>query len=267
VQGQIPANYLAPLSGAPQLVGTFRVEDPNALARIAFIEALERHGVDITAATVAANPAGLLPATSNYPAGTELARYVSAPWSQHARLVLKVSLNLGANLALSLFGLENGVRTVDQALAVERETLISDFGIDGSLFSFPTNGSGTPDSQAAPQALVRLLVEMAKSPVAVPYEDCLPVLGVDGSLAPYGTNLPGRGRVYAKPGTSILPDDQGQLQLKALCLAGYIDTLSGRKVAYALMVNDAGPVSDIETDVGAVFSDQAEISSLIYESL
>jgi D-alanyl-D-alanine carboxypeptidase/D-alanyl-D-alanine-endopeptidase (penicillin-binding protein 4) len=156
---------------------------------------------------------------------------------------------------------------VDQALAVERETLISDFGIDGSLFSFPTNGSGTPDSQAAPQALVRLLVEMAKSPVAVPYEDCLPVLGVDGSLAPYGTNLPGRGRVYAKPGTSILPDDQGQLQLKALCLAGYIDTLSGRKVAYALMVNDAGPVSDIETDVGAVFSDQAEISSLIYESL
>lgn len=267
VQGSIPENYRAPLSAAPQLVGTFRVEDPNAFARIAFIEALERRGVEVTAATLAPNPDGLLPAGRSYPPETELARYLSAPWAQHARLILKVSLNLGANLALSLFGLEQGARTVEQALAVERTTLISELGIDGSLFSFPTNGSGTPDSQAAPRALVQLLIAMAKSPVAEPFADSLPVLGVDGSLAPYGIDLPGRGRVAAKPGTSLLPDEQGQVQLKALCLAGYIDTLSGRRVAYALMVNDAGPVTDIETDVGAVFTDQAAISSLLCESL
>lgn len=267
VQGQLPVGYRAPLSGETAYVGTFRVEDPSSFARIAFIEALERRGVQVVAATVAPNPAALLPSSTAYPAGTELARYESAPWSQQLRLVLKVSLNLGANLALSLFGLEKGTRTVEGALAAERETLISQVGIDGSLFSFPTNGSGTPDSQAAPRALVDLLVYMAKSPVAAPYQACLPVLGVDGSLAPYGEGLPGRGHVFAKPGTSLIPDEQGELQLKAMCLAGYIETRGGRKVAYALMLNDAGPVTDIETDVGGAFQDESDISSILYEKL
>ena len=57
------------------------------------------------------------------------------------------------------------------------------------------------------------------------------------------------------------------LQLKAQNLAGYINTKSGRTVAYALMVNDAGPVREIATDVAEVFEDEATISSAIYESL
>lgn len=267
VQGQISVDYRAPLSGESSYVGTFRAEDPESLARVAFIEALELQGVQVLAPTVAPNQPSRLPAFSSYPADSEIASYSSAPWFQHARLILKVSLNLGANLALSLFGLTDGETTVQGALAAERATLISEVGIDGSLFSFPTNGSGTPDSQAAPRALVQLLLHMARSPVGAPYQQCLPVLGVDGSLAPYGQDLPGRGRVFAKPGTSILPDDQGNPQLKAMCLAGYIETRSGRKVAYALMVNDAGPVTDIESDVGGAFQDQAEISSLIFETL
>jgi D-alanyl-D-alanine carboxypeptidase/D-alanyl-D-alanine-endopeptidase (penicillin-binding protein 4) len=55
--------------------------------------------------------------------------------------------------------------------------------------------------------------------------------------------------------------------LKAQNLAGYIETKSGRLVAYALMVNNAGPVVDIEADVSGVITDEAEISNLIYENL
>ena len=40
----------------------------------------------------------------------------SAPFDQVARLVLKVSLNLGANLSLSLFGLTKDATTIDGAL-------------------------------------------------------------------------------------------------------------------------------------------------------
>jgi D-alanyl-D-alanine carboxypeptidase/D-alanyl-D-alanine-endopeptidase (penicillin-binding protein 4) len=268
VSGEIPVGYAAPLSGAPTFVGTFRVEDPDAFMRTAFIEALARNGVTVSAPAVAPNPEALLP-TTPYDSATRVAVHQSAPYVQTARLVLKVSLNLGANLALSLFGVEQGARTIDEALAAERQALIG-LGINGDQFEFPTNGSGTPDSEAAPRALVDLLVDMHNSPDAEVFQDALPILGVDGSLATSGTDLPAKGHVYAKTGTSILPgDDPGTFVVKAQNFAGYIETKSGRTVAYALMVNDAGEVdpSDIEGSLTPVITDEAKISNIIYESL
>ena len=272
VSGEIPVGYKAPLTGIGSFVGTFRVEDPDAFARTAFIEALARNGVAVTAPAVAPNDASKLSATvmpGSYPSDNLVATYQSAPFAQTAQLVLKVSLNLGANLSLSLLGLTEGQRTVQGALAAEREILTTKFGVDGAQFDFPTNGSGTPDSRAAPRALVQMLTAMHKTPVAAQYLAALPVLGENGSLATTGTTLPGKGHVFAKPGTTISPDANGEFQLKAQNLAGYIETKSGRTVAYALMVNDAGPVdlADIGTDVGEVFEDEATISSAIYESL
>ncbi len=58
-----------------------------------------------------------------------------------------------------------------------------------------------------------------------------------------------------------------RIELKAQNLAGYIETKSGRLVAYTLMVNDAGAIEDIETDVTTVITDEARISSIIYENL
>ena len=253
-----------PLTHLNSYVGTFRVEDPAAFARVAFAEALARHGVTVTQnalTTSAPLPIGT-PALSD-----QVASYTSAPYSETARLVLKVSLNLGANTALSLFGLEKGERTIAGALAAERTALTQQYGLDPESFYFPTNGSGSPDSEASPTALVNFLIAMNRSSVAAEYLNSLPILGVDGSLSATGTTLPGKGHVFAKTGTTVAPDAGGDLQLKAQCLAGFIETKSGRKVAYALMVNDAGPVTDIETDVGGVFEDEGVISSLIYESL
>ena len=267
VYGNIPIDYAAPLSSIADFVGTFRVEDPNPFARTAFIEALERNGVTVAANPVADNPSTILPSGFSYSDSTLVAGYDSAPFSETAKLILKVSLNQGANLSLSLFGLENEQHTVDGSLEAERQTLVEEFGIDPTQFDFPTNGSGSPDSQAAPRAIVKLLIGMTSTPVAAEYEAGLPILGVDGSLANTGVDLPGKGHVFAKTGTTLAPDSEGVLQLKAQNLAGYIETRSGRKVAYALMVNDAGPVDDIETDVGGVFQDEAEISSILYELL
>lgn len=268
VSGQIPLDYTAPLSGDSAFVRTFRVEEPNAFMRTAFIDALTREGVTVAAPTVAENPVSRLPEPGAYPAGSQVAGFESPPYAQFARLILKVSLNLGANLSLSLFGVEEGAETIDGALAAERETLIGEFGLDGAQFEFPTNGSGTPDSEAAPRALVDLLIGMQGTDVADLYRQALPIMGVDGSLATTGVDLPGKGKVFAKTGTTIVPGDDGEtLQLKAQNLAGYIETKSGRLVAYALMVNDAGPVVEIGEDVTAVLDDEARISSIIYENL
>jgi D-alanyl-D-alanine carboxypeptidase len=192
----------------------------------------------------------------------------SAPYAQAARLVLKVSLNLGANLSLSLFGLDQGRRTVQGSLAAERRALIHRYEIPGNQFRFPTNGSGTPDSQASPRALVQFLRAMTRNRAARAYEAALPILGRDGSLASTGTTLPARGHVRAKPGTTILPGADGKtLELKAQNMAGYITTKTGRRLAYALMVNDVGAIADVESGVGEVFQDEAEIANAIYEAL
>jgi D-alanyl-D-alanine carboxypeptidase/D-alanyl-D-alanine-endopeptidase (penicillin-binding protein 4) len=224
--------------------------------------------VRVAAAPVGPNPRALLPRRSAVVGQPRVAVYRSAPYAQVARLVLKVSLNLGANLSLSLLGLDHGQRTVEGALAAERRALVRRFGIDGRQFDFPTNGSGTPDSRATPRAIVDLLRAMTRTRVAEPFAAGLPVMGVDGSLATVGTDLPARGHVRAKTGTTIAAGADGEtMQLKAQNLAGYITTRSGRRVAYALMVNDAGPVSEIETDVAAVLADEAAISNAIYEAL
>jgi D-alanyl-D-alanine carboxypeptidase/D-alanyl-D-alanine-endopeptidase (penicillin-binding protein 4) len=273
VSGEIPVDYVAPLTGINSFVGTFRIEEPDAYMRTAFIEALGRQGVSVTAPAVAANAADALSATvvpGDYPADTLVASYESAPFAQTAQLVLKVSLNLGANLSLSLLGLTQGQKSIQGALAAERQILVDKYGVNGDQFDFPTNGSGTPDSRAAPRALVQMLTAMSKTDVAEQYRAALPVMGEDGSLATAGVDLPAAGHVFAKPGTTVEPTADGQgLTLKAQNLAGYIETKSGRTVAYALMVNDAGPVT-METlgeDVGEVFGDEAAISSAIYESL
>ena len=193
-------------------------------------------------------------------AETQVAAYVSPPYAQEARLILKVSLNLGANLALMKHGLAHGARTVETALAAEREALVGDLGLDPAGFDFPTNGSGSPDSRATPRATVNLLAAMAASPVAAPYRAALPILGVDGSLAGTGTTLPARGHVLAKTGTTL-----GEGQLVAQNLAGYIDAKSGRRLAFALFLNDAGPVQAIE-DVTDVFEDEAVVTSAFWEA-
>jgi PBP4 family serine-type D-alanyl-D-alanine carboxypeptidase len=260
VEGDIPVGFQAPLSGGPDLVQTFRIENPAAFARIAFIEALQRAGVTVTAAPLSANPADKLPAPDAYTPDTRVAQFVSPPYAGYARLILKVSLNLGANLSLMLFALAHGKRTITDALAVERQTLIDRLGLQPDSFAFPTNGSGSPDSQASPRAVVRLLSEMAKSDVAEVYRTALPILGVDGSLAESGLDLPGKGHVFAKTGTTIADG-----ALKAQNLAGYVEAKSGRRLAFALFLNDAGPIQSI-ADVAAVMEDEAAITNAIYES-
>jgi D-alanyl-D-alanine carboxypeptidase/D-alanyl-D-alanine-endopeptidase (penicillin-binding protein 4) len=259
LSGTIPVGFRAPLSQSPTLVQTFRIEAPTAFARTAFIEALERAGIAVTAPAVADNPAGSLPAPGSYTAGNRVAQFLSPAYSEYAKLILKVSLNLGANLSLMLFGLSRGKRTIADALGAERQALIQEVGIDGGAFNFPTNGSGSPDSQATPRAVVQQLTSMAARDVASFYRAALPILGADGSLATAGLDLPARGHVFAKTGTTV---ENGEL--KAQNLAGYVDAKSGRQLAFALFVNDAGPLQSL-SDIGEVFEDQAAITNALYE--
>ena len=271
VSGQIATDYVSPLPGVKTLVQTFIVDDPTdinspaslevpaAFARTTFIEALKRAGVTVTARLVAPNPLDKLPPPDSYPADTQVAELVSAPYAHYSKLILKISHNLGANLSLMLFGLNHGVDTIKSALSVERATLIDRDGLDGQGFDFPTNGSGSPDSRASAGTTVRLLAFMERQKTFPYYFHSLPILGVDGSLAVIGIGSPAQGKVFSKTGTFL---EGGKIG--AQVLAGYIDAHSGRRLAYALYVNDAGAISGI-SDVIDVIEDEAAISTIIQQ--
>jgi D-alanyl-D-alanine carboxypeptidase/D-alanyl-D-alanine-endopeptidase (penicillin-binding protein 4) len=94
----------------------------------------------------------------------------------------------------------------------------------------------------------------------------LPILGVDGSLA--GSATPGSkaiGHVYAKTGTTVdeNPLSGGGVAL-AKALAGYVDTASGKRLVFAIYVNNV-PVGSVD-DIMTLGSDVAHISELIYAS-
>jgi D-alanyl-D-alanine carboxypeptidase/D-alanyl-D-alanine-endopeptidase (penicillin-binding protein 4) len=260
ISGNIPVDYKSPITGKPEFVGTFRIENHDSYARTAFIEALQRAGVTVASAPVGPNPVDKLPAEGTYNPDEQVAAFVSPVFADYAKLIMKVSLNLGANLSLTHFGLENGDRTLPGALAVERQALIDEVGIDGGAFDFPTNGSGSPDSRATPRAEVEMLAWMSTTPVAEEYKKAFPILGVDGAFSEIGTDDPARGHVFLKPGTTL---ENGELV--AQNVAGYIDTKSGKRLAFVLFMNDYGPIGDV-TDVLKVFADEGAITNAIYEN-
>ncbi len=275
VSGQIAVDYKPPFAGVQTLVRTFAVDNPadtdspaslqvpTEFARTTFIEALRRAGITVKAPLLGPNPTRKLPPPDCYPADSEVATLVSTPYAQYSKLVLKISHNLGANLSLMLFGLSHGVNTIQQALEVERKTLTEHDGLDGNGFYFPTNGSGSPDSEASAKTTVKLLQFMKDQPDFSPFFQSLPILGVDGSLAEFGSNSPARGKVFAKTGTYLAAGKIG-----AQVLAGYIGARSGRNLAYALYVNNAGDAG-VPPDLSRVLSvieDEAEISTIIQQS-
>ncbi|WP_158936911.1 D-alanyl-D-alanine carboxypeptidase/D-alanyl-D-alanine-endopeptidase [Burkholderia sp. S171] len=254
----IPLGYVSPLVGNGLYVNILRVEDPPSFARTAFVDALTRAGVSVTAPAVEPNPSAALPPTQDYPSTSQVASFTSLPYSEFAKLVLKVSLNTGANLSLMYQGLAQNVRTVGDALGTERKFLTGTLGLDGAGFNFPTNGSGTPDSQATARTTATLLSKMSSLPVYQVYHDALAILGVDGSLAAVGKNVVGKEHIFVKSGATL----QGR-EMVAMNMAGYIDAKSGRRLAYALFVNNAGPITAL-TDTLEVFDDEATILGILY---
>lgn len=253
----IPADYRS-FVGNALYVSNLRVEDPPSFARTAFIDALVRAGVTVAAPAVQRNDASRLPASASYSSATQVASYTSLPYSEIAKLILKVSLNTGANLSLMYQGLTKGARTVSDALVTERQYLTGTLGLDPAGFNFPTNGSGSPDSRATARTTVQLLTTMSRLPIYPVYRNALSILGVDGSLAAIGKDVAGKEHIAVKSGATVSGG-----QMIAMNMAGYMDAKSGRRLSYAVFVNNAGPVTAL-SDTLDVFDDEATILGIVY---
>ncbi|HYJ98329.1 MAG TPA: D-alanyl-D-alanine carboxypeptidase, partial [Burkholderiaceae bacterium] len=268
LRGSLPADFVPPLTGAFPLVRTFRIVEPSNYARTVFIEALARAGVAVDAAAVAPNPVQLLPARGSYVDATRVAELVSHPYKDHVKHVMKVSYNIGADLALMLFGLTQGANTLQGALAAEQQALTAQFGIPAGDMHF-IDGSGGDDSAATGAAVTALLAQMSKRPSFADYLAAYPLLGVDGSLSfvnefASDPSLAGaKGQVHGKTGTYVPLTAQGPVY-RAQALAGYIFSKGGRRLAFALVVNEVGALTGVE-DVLPVFQDQGTIAAILWK--
>ncbi|TAJ45462.1 D-alanyl-D-alanine carboxypeptidase/D-alanyl-D-alanine endopeptidase [Methanofollis fontis] len=256
VSGTVPAD-----AGTVNL--TSNVAVPAAFARGLFIDALERAGVAVAAPATGENPSADLPAT--YGADEQVAKLVSPPFSEYAKVTLKVSQNLYANCLLGIIAAHAGYDTVDAGLFAEGAFLESAGVNPDSLLL--ADGEGSIKNRISPLAATDLAVFMAGSENYEPLFDAMPILGVDGTLAGGAEpGDPGYGVIHAKTGTSIAGDMKGRLFVYARGLLGYMTTAKGTPITFVIYVNNVPGLESME-DLGDLVTDVNRVAVLIYENL
>jgi D-alanyl-D-alanine carboxypeptidase/D-alanyl-D-alanine-endopeptidase (penicillin-binding protein 4) len=208
-----------PMGGAWS--GRLAVADPARCAVTAFRGVLESKGIRVMG--------GVSTSREPRPAGARvLAAHDSPSMAEMIRVVNKESQNLHAETLLRLVGLEvkgegSAAKGHEAATELARRLGVPDEGwglVDGS-------GLARTDL-LTPRGLVALLAAMDRHPHAAAFRDSLPVAGVDGTLEKRMKGTPAEGRVAAKTGTLRL----------ANALAGYVTTLRGERLAFAIVVNN-----------------------------
>ncbi|MFE2723520.1 D-alanyl-D-alanine carboxypeptidase/D-alanyl-D-alanine-endopeptidase [Kitasatospora sp. NPDC059327] len=240
------------------------VQDPDAFGRTALIEALARAGVTVTAPPTGPNPVGVVPAS--YDGTQRVAAFVSPVYAEYARLILKVSHNLGANLGICLMAVAAGSHQCEDGFPV-LEDFLRQAGIDPTKVQLLDGRGGNPVDRVTPDVENEILHYWQGTPEATRFREALPILGVDGSLAGACAGCPtcpGKGKVWAKPGTVAGLDAVNQrLAIGAETLGGYLDAGHGRLHTFYLAVNGAS-TKDITTFFDVV-NDLNRIAGLLQE--
>ncbi|SEM56058.1 D-alanyl-D-alanine carboxypeptidase/D-alanyl-D-alanine endopeptidase [Streptacidiphilus jiangxiensis] len=249
-------------AGSQPVLRTSPIVDPNTFGRTALIEALGRAGVTVTAKATGPNPE----APGSYAHDPQVAAYVSPPYHEYAKLILKVSHNLGANLALC--NMATVVAHTDDCFgggfAVEHRFLTDVAHVDPQQFQLDDGRGGDATEKATPIGLSEILDYWLHTPDATAFRRSLPILGVNGSNAISCPDCPAKGKVFAKPGTVIGLDRlNSQLDIADQSQAGYLLTDDGHLVIFVVLVNSA-TTPDIAGAV-RIFDDTNQISALLQE--
>jgi D-alanyl-D-alanine carboxypeptidase/D-alanyl-D-alanine-endopeptidase (penicillin-binding protein 4) len=200
--------------------GRLAVADPASCTAAVFASVLEAKGIQI-ASGVATSHDALPPDTRM------LAAYEGLPMAEMIKVVNKESQNLHAEMLLRLVGLKNGEGSVEKG-ALAAFALAERLGVPATGWSIQ-DGSGLSRADLlTPAGLAALLVAMDRHPHAAAFRDSLPIAGVDGTLETRMRGTAAEKRVLAKTGTSQLIN----------ALAGYVTTVRGERLAFAVFVNN-----------------------------
>ena len=243
----------APVQG---LHAPLAVEDPAEFTAAAFQDALLRRGVKVNGNATSAHryaegtgdftgeraePLKLAPravVTMEAPRDGRkvLATHISVPVAQDITVTNKVSQNLHAELILRMLGktfAKDG--SLAQGARVVRQFLV-DAGVSDADFFFYDGSGMSMDDRIAPRAYTKLLAYASRQAWGEAWRSTFPVAGVDGSLAGRFRNSPLKGKLWAKTGTLN----------ETNALSGYLQTASGKTLAFSILVNGHRPGSQAE---------------------
>jgi D-alanyl-D-alanine carboxypeptidase/D-alanyl-D-alanine-endopeptidase (penicillin-binding protein 4) len=119
-----------------------------------------------------------------------------------------------------------------------------------------------------PEFMTSYLAYMAKQKNFQLFHDSLPILGKDGTLFQIQVNSAAAGHVFAKTGTYAIGNLlHKKIMVTSKALAGYMTTKNGKRLAFAIYVNNV-PVG-LEADAIRDIVGQAvgEIAAAAYETM
>lgn len=214
VRGVVP---LGTKANAPEEAIT--VTEPALYAGYVFRDRLAREGILVLGGV----KSGTLPQDA-----TELAVHRSAPLSQILSLLMKPSDNLIAEVLLKTLGAEiKGQGTTNAGIEVETE-FCQQIGMDLTALKI-VDGSGLSRLNfISPNNLITLLAYMYGHKHASIYINSLPVAGVDGTLRNRMKGTAAEKNVRAKTGYVS----------RVSSLSGYVNTMSGEPLAFAILMNN-----------------------------
>jgi len=234
-------------------------DDPATFARTAFIEALQRAGVAVTADPLAGNPDGALPTEDAIEALPAVAELESLPLSEEVKYVMKISYNRGAQTLICRLAADSGSKDCDDGMAVAGD-IWKDAGLDTTGAAL-IDGSGLPGNFVTAKNAAEVQRIMAERSDGDLWRETLPIMGVDGSLTTVQADSESAGKVFAKTGTLAAFDDfNTRFRIVTKTLGGVMDAESGRTLLFTVIMNNsfASPDTYIDSvfqandDVGAI---------------
>jgi D-alanyl-D-alanine carboxypeptidase/D-alanyl-D-alanine-endopeptidase (penicillin-binding protein 4) len=213
------------LGGAPRSL-TVSVANPALFFANAARAALASRGIVVEGPAVDVHA---IPDTPPSGPATTIARRRSPPLAVLAATMMKTSQNLYAETLLKTLGATgDGPATIAGGRAVVDATLASWHVPAGSVVE--RDGSGLSRyNYVTPEALVAVLAHVdADEALRGPFEDALPIEGMDGTLANRGKGTAAEGRVRAKTGSMA----------NVRALSGYATGAGGEPLVFAILANN-----------------------------
>jgi D-alanyl-D-alanine carboxypeptidase/D-alanyl-D-alanine-endopeptidase (penicillin-binding protein 4) len=234
-------------------------DDPATFARTAFIEALQRAGIAVTADPVATNPDDALPTEEAVEALPAVAELESRTLCEEVKYGLKISYKRGAHTVGWRLAAARGAKGCDDGMPIAGE-IWKDAGLDTTGAAL-IDGSGLPGNFVTAKNAAQVQRLLAEREDGELWRETLPIMGVDGSLTTVQAGSASAGKVFAKTGTLAAFDAfNTRFRIVTKTLGGVIDAESGRTLLFTVIMNNAFASPDAYID--AVFQANDDVGAI-----
>ncbi|MFI5312384.1 MAG: D-alanyl-D-alanine carboxypeptidase/D-alanyl-D-alanine-endopeptidase [Gemmatimonadales bacterium] len=240
LEGSVPA-------GSAPVNSRRTVASPRRFGEVAFAMVLNEAGVRC-AVRPARDSVDYRALAARYADSAVVAQHASVPFSAEATAILKMSQNLHASQMPMLWSkLARVPDSTRSGFDLEHDWL-QRAGLDLGGADQADGAGG--DAFFSPSFMVHYLEHVTTRPWYADFRRALPVLGKDGTLAAIQKSSVAAGNVFAKTGTYSKFDALNRRQtVHGKALAGYFTSKGGRKIAFAIFLNnlavERGNVTDI----------------------